>query len=120
MSDNILVVAENDIYDGQLDNLKALVMEVMESIQHDEPGTLNYEWFIADDGKSVNVFERYVDSEAFLVHLTNLGQKKYAERMFACLNATKVTIYGNPSDPVRGIFANFPTFYIRPFVGVAR
>ena len=119
MSNNVLVVAENNINAGQLDNLKALLMEMMDTIQRDEPGTLNYEWFIADDGKSVHVYERYADSGACMAHLGNIGPK-YGERLHACVTATKITIYGNPSDKVREVFAHYPTIYMSPFAGVAR
>src|SRR5258708_8609559 len=88
MSDNLIGIAENNINAGQYDNLKALLREMMDSIQRDEPGTLNYEWFIAEDGKSVDAFERYVDSGACMVHLGNLGPK-YGERLVACVTATK-------------------------------
>jgi quinol monooxygenase YgiN len=116
MSENVLVVAEVTINAGQLDNLKALVGEMIEAIKRDEPGTHNYEWFIGDDGKSVHVYERYADSEAFMVHLGNLGQK-FAKRLSACTTTTRITIYGNPSDKVREVFATYPTVYMSPLVG---
>jgi len=120
MSDNIIILAENDIKPGQLDTLKALLSEINDSIAREEPGTHNYEWFISDDGKSAHVYERYADSEACVAHLMNLGANKYAERLFNCLGVTKIAIYGNPSDAIRGIFANYPTVYLSPLTGYAR
>lgn len=119
MIDTIIVIAENDINAGQLDNLKALLREMMDIIQRDEPGTLNYEWFIADDGKSVHVYERYADSGACMVHLANVGPK-YGERLVACVTATKIAIYGNPSDEVRKVFTAYSPIYMSPFVRFAR
>jgi autoinducer 2-degrading protein len=113
VSNNIFVVAENNIHDGHLDNLKSLLGEMFDAVERSEPGTLNYEWFITDDGTSVHVCERYADSEAFLQHLGNLRQN-YAEQLFACLAPTKIMIYRNPNDAVREIFVNFPTTYISP------
>lgn len=120
MSDNILAVAETSIHPGQLDNLRALVREMIDDIQRDEPGTLNYEWFIADDGKSMHVYERYADSEAYVLHLRNFGQR-YAERCFACLTTTQIAIYGNPSDELRALFAEhtLALTYLSPFAGFA-
>jgi quinol monooxygenase YgiN len=119
MNDNVLVLAEVNINAGQLDTLKALVIEMTDDIRHSEPGTLNYEWFIADDGKSAHVFERYTDSEADMLHLMNYGQK-YAARSAACLTINQITIYGNPSSEVRGVFAALPTTYMGLFAGVSR
>jgi quinol monooxygenase YgiN len=32
-------------------------------------GTLNYEWTLAEDGKSIHVYERYKDADATTAHL---------------------------------------------------
>jgi quinol monooxygenase YgiN len=119
MSDHVLVVAENTINVGQVNNLKALVEEMINAIKHDEPGTLNYEWFITEDGTSVHVYERYINSEAYLIHLENFGQK-YAERCFTYLTVTNIAIYGNPSDKVREVFKAYDPVYMSPFAGIAR
>jgi len=58
MSDNVIVIAENKINAGQLENLKALAAEMIATIQLEEPGTLRYELFIADDGQTVDFCER--------------------------------------------------------------
>ena len=119
MSDNVLVVSENTIKAGQLDNFKALIREMVDAIQRDEPETLNYEWFIADDGKSVHIYERYADSEAFMVHLGNIGPK-YGERSFAYLTVNKLAIYGNQSDTVREVLKDLAPIYMSRYDGVAR
>ncbi len=119
MNDNVLMIAENDIIAGQLENLKALILEMTETINRDEPGTLNYEWFIADDGKSAHVYERYANSETCLSHLMSMRQQ-YGERMFACLTMTKITAYGKLSPQLLQLFGdNAPTPRSR-FAGVAR
>ena len=119
MNDNVLMVAENDIIAGQLESLKALILEMSEVIQRDEPGTLNYEWYIAEDSKSAHAFERYTDSETCLHHLMSMRQQ-YGERLFACLTITKITVYGNPSAQLRELFAGAAPIYGSRFAGVAR
>jgi quinol monooxygenase YgiN len=119
MNNNLIVMAENDIHDGQIETLKALLGEIIDSVERSEPGTLNYEWFIADDGKSVHVYERYADADACVLHLMKLGET-YAQRLFACLTCTKIAVYGTPNDAVREIFTPFAPAYIRRFAGVAR
>src|SRR3954462_13180207 len=93
MSDHVFWILEADIKAGQLDTLKALTREMVEGTQRDEPGALNYEWFIADDGKSLHLYERYADSGAAMVRLGNLGQK-YAERFLTYLTITKFQCTG--------------------------
>lgn len=49
MSDNIFCIAEGTINEGQLDNFNAVKNGLIES-SNNEPNTLNYEWFISEDG----------------------------------------------------------------------
>jgi quinol monooxygenase YgiN len=119
MSNIVSCVAEVNIHDGQVDHLKAFMNAMIDDIQRDEPGTLNYEWFLADDGKSYQVYERYTDSEAYMVHLEIFGQK-YAEQILPHVTITKITLYGSPNDAVRGVFTSLPTTYMSRTAGVAR
>jgi quinol monooxygenase YgiN len=119
MSDNVFWILEANINADQFDNLKALMSEMVDGTMREEPGALNYEWFIADDGKSLHLYERYADSEAVMVHRGNFGQK-YAQRFFAYLTVTKMTMYGNPSDQVREGFARFAPTYMNLSAGFAR
>jgi quinol monooxygenase YgiN len=119
MSDHVIVLAENDIHAGQLENLKALITEMVEYIQREEPGTLNYEWFIDDEGKTAHAYERYADSESCIAHLT-VARQIYGERLFSYLTITKITVYGNPSEPLREIFGPYAGTYRSRFGGVAR
>ncbi|MEO8611128.1 MAG: antibiotic biosynthesis monooxygenase [Chloroflexota bacterium] len=119
MSDSVFWILEASINAGQLDNLKALISEMIDGTKDNEPGALNYEWFIADDGKSLHIYERYTDSGAVMIHRRNFGQK-YAERFSAYLTVTKITMYGNPSDAVREGFAGFAPIYMSPSAGFTR
>ena len=100
MSDHVYWVLKAKIKDGQMDNLKALMAEMVEATQANEPGALNYEWSISADGQSCHIFERYADSEATLVHLGTFG-KVYAARFMSVLQPTGMTVYGNPNEAAR-------------------
>ena len=93
--------------------------EMIAGTQRDEPGSLNYEWFIADDGKTLHLYERYADSAAVMAHLANFAQK-YAERFSTYLTITKMTMYGNPSAEVRAAFAARSPIYLSLSDGFAR
>ncbi len=119
MSNNVFWILEATINAGQLDNLKALMSEMVAGTMGEEPGALIYEWFIADDGKTLQLHERYADSEAAMIHRANFGQK-YAQRFSTYLTVTKLTMYGNPSDQVREGFARFAPTYMGLSAGFAR
>ena len=119
MNDHVFWILQADINAGQLDKLKALMREMVEGTQRDEPGALNYEWCIADDGKSLHLYERYADPDAVMVHRGNFAQK-YAARFSTCLTVTKMTMYGNPSEAVRAAFARFNPEYFNLYAGFSR
>ena len=66
--DEISWRVELSVKPGQLENFKALTGMMVE-MSKDEPGTLSYQRFVTDDGRSVHLYERYIDSVAALMHL---------------------------------------------------
>ena len=119
MNDHVFWILEADIKGEQLDKLKALMGEMIEGTQRDEPGALNYEWFISNDGKSLHLYERYADPDAAMVHRENFAQK-YRERFLTCLTITKMTLYGNLNCEIRAAFAPSNPVYMSMADGFAR
>jgi quinol monooxygenase YgiN len=119
MNDHVFWILEAEINPGQLDELKALMREMVEGTRRDEPGALNYEWFIADDGKSLHLYERYADPDAVMVHRENFAQK-YRERFSTCVTITKTTLYGNLNSEIRAAFGPSNRVYMSMAAGFSR
>ena len=100
---------------GELDNFRALTREMVESTKG-EPGVLIYERFISEDGKVVYVYERYADSAAAVAHLLAFG-KMYGERFTNMVDRRRFTVFGAPTDELRGILDRFGATYLGPFDG---
>jgi quinol monooxygenase YgiN len=100
MTDHVSWLIELSIKPGELSNMKALMGEMIEATQANEPDTLAYEWHINDDGDSCHIYERYTDSAAVLVHLGTFGER-FAERFLSTMDPVKLTVYGNVSDDAR-------------------
>jgi quinol monooxygenase YgiN len=113
MGDQISRHVELTVKPGQIENFRALTSEMMESTR-DEPGVLNYERFVSDDGKFVHVYERYADSAAAVAHLRKFG-KNFGERFLTMVDRTRFTVFGTPSDELRGLLDGFGVTYLRPF-----
>jgi quinol monooxygenase YgiN len=113
MGDQISWHVELAVKPGQLENFRALTREMVESTR-DEPGVLNYDRFVSDDSKFVHVYERYTDSSAAVAHLGKFG-KHFGERFLAMVDRTRFTVFGNPSDELRGLLDGFGVTYLRPF-----
>ena len=91
---------------GQIGNFRALTTEMVESTRH-EAGVVNYERFVSADGNLVHVFERYKDSAAAVEHLQRFT-KSFSARCMTMVERTRFTVFGNPSDELRGIPQDAP------------
>jgi len=116
---NIFWIFELTIKEGQVDNLKKLMAEMIEATKENEQGTMAYEWTISEDNKKCHTHERYVDSAATLAHLATFISK-YAARLMETGDATSFVVYGNPSDEVRKILDGFGAVYMLPIGGFIR
>lgn len=92
------------VREGREAELRALMAEMAEATERNEPGTLDYEWYITDDGRGLHIFERYADVDAVMTHLATFGERCMS-RFFGVLAPERMTLYGAPDDRVRGALA---------------
>lgn len=119
MSDQVAWVLEMRVKSGELDNWKTLMEEMVAATRENEPGTLAYEWFIDAEGSTCHLYERYVDSDAVMVHLGNFGSK-FADRFMAAATPAQMFVYGNADDRVRGALAAMSPVHLGPLGGFSR
>lgn len=118
MSEEISWSLELAIKPGQIDVVRSLIPEMVESTRN-EPGALTYEWSISDDESVIHSHERYADSEAVLAHLTAFGER-FAERLLPAVDPTRFVVYGTPTDRATEALDAFGALYMKPFAGFAR
>jgi quinol monooxygenase YgiN len=118
MEKHVSWVAEFTIKDGARDAFNALMAEMVAGTR-EEPRTLAYEWYIAGDGRTVHLFEKYADSDAMISHVNGFMQK-WAERFLASVDVTRFTVYGDPSPAARELLAGFGATYHGPLGGFSR
>jgi quinol monooxygenase YgiN len=117
MSDYVWVV-KLAIKPGQLDSFKALMNEMVDAIQADEPGTLNYELFMSADQATCHIYEQYADAAAVTTHLDNF--QRFAERFGEAVDITDFTVYGKPNDRIRAVLGGFGAVIMEPLCGFGR
>jgi quinol monooxygenase YgiN len=119
MSDAIHWVLEVAVKPGQGENFKALVQDMAKATQANEPGVLIYEWNLAADGTTCQIYERYKDSAAILTHLENFG-KNFAGRFFDVVAPTKFYVYGTPNEEAKKGLAVLGPVYFKQVGGFRR
>src|SRR5215213_6888261 len=115
MVHEIAWLLEMRVNPGELETVRALMEEMVASARA-EAGTLGYAWYVSEDGTTVALFERYVDSAAVLTHLATFG-KKFAQRFDSAMSPARLTIFDTPSDEVRQGMSAFAPTYLGYFGG---
>jgi len=118
MSSQISWYVELQVEPGQLDALRALTSEMVESAKN-EVGTLIYERFISEDSQIVHVFERYIDAAAAVTHLIAF-KAIYGKRFGQMVARKRFTVFATPTRELKEILDPFGATYIVPFAGFSR
>ena len=111
VSNSVSWLLDFAIKDGQRENFDAMLKDMVESAQSNEPNTLNFEAFINPDGKNGQLYERYRDSAATMIHLGTFGEK-FVDRFLAVLDPVRFLIYGTPNGEVKVALEPFGPVYM--------
>ena len=95
---------------GKLDAFKRLVSQIVLAT-HEEPGTLAYQYAVNDDQTIVHIYERYRNSEAFVVHV-ELTFAAYAEEFLSLVWIESLVVYGAPNAEARKALDTFDATYM--------
>ena len=118
MSGYIMTNFELSIKEGKLDDFKAVVNTMIEMTDVNEPNTLVYEYYINEDGTECHLLETFKDSDAFMVHLGNVGH--IFDMLFESATMTRAKIYGSPSAELQQALDPLGVQYFAHFNGVTR
>jgi len=112
----IQVGAKMKIVHGMLEEFKQQAAKCISVVKENDPGTLQYDWFLNSDKTECEIRETYESSEAFLAHISNLREPlRILFEKFA--SGYSVVIYGDPSPELlenaksRGIDVKIFSFF---------
>jgi quinol monooxygenase YgiN len=103
----------------QLDKFKPIVNKIVAATKK-EPGTLAYEYTVGDDQKTVDIYERYTDAHAAVVHVTENFGPNFSQEFLALAKPTRFVVYTDPTDELKKTLADFHPIYMKPFDGFTR
>lgn len=116
MFDNIGWIVEAKIKEGKREEFAAVMEEIVTATRNEE-GTLNYQYFVSDDG-DVLVYERFASVEAAHIHIDNWN--RFADRWLAAAPGTRMVHLGDLPDELRERHAALQPKMLKPFGGFAR
>ena len=119
MSDHVSWIVEMAIGDGKLNDLKALAKEMSDMTKSKEPGALNYEWAVSEDGKKLTIYERYENLAAVQAHMGNVGPT-HIPKLMSMGQPTGFTVYGKVTPELKQVLANAHPTFMQDIAGFAR
>jgi quinol monooxygenase YgiN len=87
------------VNEGQSDAFKE-VANAMTKGSEAEPGTLGYEWFFSENGKTCRLLETYADAEAVSAHFAGPVVTQLVPKLMPMCTMDRFEIYGNPGPAV--------------------
>jgi hypothetical protein len=84
------------------------------------PGTLQYEYAVGPDQKTVDIYERYSNSKTANSHLTDNFLPNFVRDLTAVAKIDRFFVYGTASDELKKTLADLHPSYMTPFDGFIR
>ena len=97
-SDDITFIIDLKINQNTNEDLNVFVEEITENVIDKEDFCLEYAYYISDDGVSVTLYEKYIDSQSAVKHGQNFMGGPFFDRFFNLFTLEKFVVTGPASD----------------------
>ena len=101
--EQLQIAARFTIHEGQVEKFKSLVAECVSIVRKKTPDILQYDWFFNDQLMECILLEKYPDSKALLMHLSDIGD--LLGKLLAVADL-KAEIFGDPSQELLNVIAS--------------
>ena len=102
-SDDITFIIDLKVNPNSSENLDEFVKEITQNVINTEDFCLEYGYYLSEDGISVTLYEKYIDSESAVKHGQNFMEGPFFDRFFNLFTLEKFIVTGPASDE----FKNF-------------
>ena len=120
MSQNIHIRAYFIIEKDNVKRFKKLIREMSEVVETNEPDTLEYRFYLNEEGTRCIVHETYADSKATLLHNYSVASKTILPSIFNIAQLNRLDVYGNPNDELKKVLAGLNSETFNLFTGFSR
>ena len=102
-SDDLTFIIDLKVNPNSSENLDVFVKEITQNVINTEDFCLEYGYYVSEDGISVTLYEKYIDSESAVKHGQNFMEGPFFDRFFNLFTLEKFIVTGPASDE----FKNF-------------
>ena len=97
-SDDITFIINLKVNPDSNEDLNLFVNEITKNVIDNEDFCLEYGYYVSEDGNSVTLYEKYIDSESAVKHGQNFISGPFFERFFNLFTLEKFIVTGPASD----------------------
>ena len=112
--------AEFVIVEGKIEEYKKLVQDMSRVVETNEPGTINYQFYLNRDETKCMVHETYASSEAAIVHNNCFASRTILPKILGVSRINTIDVYGNPSEELQKALTSFSPQIYNLFTGFSR
>lgn len=109
-------IVEAKLNEGKLEDFKKVMKSQIKRARTEE-GTLNYQYYISDEG-DILVYERFEDLESAEIHIENWND--HAEAWIAAATPTRMVHLGDMPKEMRDKHAALAPLWLKPLGGFQR
>jgi quinol monooxygenase YgiN len=104
MKPTVRFTVELDIADGKIDEFERLTRTMADRTK-EEPGALEYDFYISGDRKQCRLLEAYADAEAVAAHLKGPVVQELVPQTLGASRLTRFEVYGDPGPEAAQMLA---------------
>ncbi len=97
-SDEISFIIDLKVNSNSSEDLNEFVNEITENVMKKESFCLEYGYYISEDGTSVTLYEKYVNSEGAIKHGQNFINGSFFDRFFNLFTLENFVVTGPATD----------------------
>ena len=97
-SDDIAFIIDLKINQNTNEDLSVFVEEITQNVIDNEDFCLEYAYYLSDDGVSVTLYEKYINSDAAIKHGQNFMSGPFFDRFFNLFTLEKFIVTGPASE----------------------
>jgi quinol monooxygenase YgiN len=102
-----------------MDKFKPIIRRLVAATEK-EPGAMQYEYAVGPDQKTVDIYERYTNSNTANSHLNDNFVPNFSKEFMALAKPVRFVVYGPASDELKKTLADLHPIYMTPFDGFTR
>lgn len=115
---NVAYIIEMTIQDGKTEEFTEQANAYVTAVNDGEPGTLEYQWWISEDGRRCLLKETFDGSSSLMTHLGNVGPT--LPNLLAIAPITRLEVFGDVSAEARAALDGLGASYVTHLVGFER